>query len=109
MVAVEGIAVMKAFGLFALPLAPVLIAWLLLLLLTRFGPTARTLSASIFGGMVVGGQMFWQDWAAGFCCREYPATFWTESPMLVLNVMIFALLGLVPLTVLELIRSRLRK
>ncbi|MGB7654559.1 MAG: hypothetical protein WBL74_03670 [Novosphingobium sp.] len=100
---------MAAFESLALLLAPALIAWLLLLFLTRFGPTVRILSASIFGGMIVSGQMFWEDWATGFCCREYAATICTESPMLILNVMIFALLGLVPLSSLELIRSSLRK
>lgn len=90
-------------------LAPYLIAWAVLLHFWNGRPIARCLLAALIGGAALGGLVFWDDAASGFCCREYPASFRTEWPMLVANMIIFGFIGLVPLTAAEIVRSRLQK
>lgn len=99
----------STFGFIALLVAPALIAWLALLFWVQSGPIVRVVAASGIGGIVLGGMTFWDDWPQGFCCREYSATLWTEGWMLLLDIMMFALPGLIPLTVLEFTRNRLRR
>ncbi|MFM5893641.1 MAG: hypothetical protein ACKOQM_04325 [Novosphingobium sp.] len=100
---------MSEAGRFALLAAPYLLTWVLLLFAMPNRPLVRALTSALAGGLVWGGLVFWEDWAEGFCCREYPATLWTEKWLLVGDVMFLALVALVPIGALELIRLFTRK
>lgn len=100
---------MNELSAYALLAAPYLISWVLLLCAMPKRPIVRSLAAAMAGGMVWGGLVFRGDWAEGFCCREYPATLWTEKWVFVLDIALFALPGLIPIAALELIRLFTRK
>jgi hypothetical protein len=67
---------------------------------TRLPLAIRTIiSAGIAGPLPVVGIGLLNDMEQGFCCREYPVTFWSELPTYVLYWSMATAIALVPVLV----------
>ena len=88
---------------------PTLIVWKVLRAIPSFPTRGRVAVAAFIGALPLAVFVFWADATEGFCCREYPATVWTELPGFGLMVLMFAVLGYLVAAVAERLASRVRR
>ncbi|WP_086734816.1 hypothetical protein [Erythrobacter colymbi] len=94
----------------AIVAAPAFLTFVALGRWTGLGSSKRTiLAAGIAGPMPVVGLAFLIDWEQGFCCREYPVTFWSEMPIYALYWAMAAAIALVPVLIARKLGRRARK
>jgi hypothetical protein len=82
---------LPALFLFLVFTGPPLVIWLLLGWLTRIAGVWRIVLSGFLIGALYSALLMWEDATGGFCCREYPATVWTEVPLYLLFALGFAL------------------
>lgn len=88
--------------------APSFLFWAVLGLTPRIGRWWRIVIGALGGGAAFSAALMWEDAADGFCCREYPATVWTELSLYV-PLGLFAVAGSIVLLAADQIRSCWRK
>ena len=86
---------------------PSMVISLILRRVTPIGRWLRVAVSCLVVGLVYSALLMWDDAAAGFCCRQYHATAWTEMAFYVPLALLFALLGAVVLAPFEWLVGRL--
>lgn len=99
----------QVFVLFLWIAVPALLAWGGLSFFPRLSRGWRIAMAALVAGMLFSGLLMWLDAAEGFCCREYPATVWTELWLYIPVGLLFSVAASLVLFVADAIKMRWRR